>query len=86
MAAWPKSIAYNRAIELMRTEGHRLMLMTTQISPDGKAHFIVPGGYVSPEVAAKIKAHPQVLPQEDGLFPGHSQTWQFLRHFTDNAA
>jgi hypothetical protein len=69
-----KSIGFNRAMEMMRLPEHRLVKMSTSQSPDGVAHFVVPGGYVSPEVAQKIKNHPLVHPMQDGLFPGHSQT------------
>jgi hypothetical protein len=71
-----KSIGFNRAMEMMRLPEHRLVKMSTSQSPDGVAHFVVPGGYVSPEVAQKIKNHPLVHPMQDGLFPGHSQTWR----------
>jgi hypothetical protein len=36
----------------------------------------VPGGYVEPEVAEKIKKHQGVVAGTDGLFPGHDQTWR----------
>jgi len=71
-----KAIGYSRAMEMMRLPGHRLVKMSTNQSPNGIAHFIVPGGYVSPEIAEKIKNHPYVHPMQDGLFPGHSQTWR----------
>jgi hypothetical protein len=72
----PKAIGLKKALELMRVEGHRLMSMCTTESPSGKAFYIVPGGYVEPETAYKIMARPDVIPQDDGLFPGHPQTWK----------
>ena len=44
--------------------------------PVGKAYYLVPGGYVNPRDAEKIIARDDVLPNEDGLFPGCSQSWK----------
>jgi hypothetical protein len=41
-------------------------------------YFVVPGGPVEHAVADKIKAHPLVRAGEDGLFPGHDQTWRMI--------
>jgi hypothetical protein len=40
-----KSIGFNRAMEMMRLPEHRLVKMSTSQSPDGVAHFVVPGGH-----------------------------------------
>jgi hypothetical protein len=45
----------------------------------GSKHFIVPGGEVSDEVAAKIKASGNVVASKDGMFPGLDQTWRMQR-------
>ena len=71
-----KEIGLKRALELMRRPGTCLAKMFTGASPEGFAHYIVPGGTVSAETAEKIKAHPLVWASKDGLFPGHDQTWR----------
>jgi hypothetical protein len=71
-----KSLNLNAALDLMRFDGARLIKMHTRASPNGVAHYVVPGGYVEPEVAEKIKEHPLVASSKDGLWPGHEQTWR----------
>ena len=71
-----KSIGLKKALDLMRVPGTRLVKMHTDASPEGFAHYIVPGGPVAREVAEKIKQHPLVISSKDGLWPGHDQTWQ----------
>lgn len=61
------------AIDLMHG-GSRLMQMNK--SGDAVAWYLVPGGEVSVEIAEALKKMPNVLPNEDGLFPGISQTWK----------
>jgi hypothetical protein len=68
-----KAITFNRAIDMLRSPERRLVKMSVNQSP---AYFIAPGGPVSLEVAEKIKSHPLVHPMQDGLFPGHDQTWR----------
>jgi hypothetical protein len=70
------SIGYKKAIDLMHKHGTRLVRMTSDASPEGFVHYVVPGGHVSPDVADKIKKHPAVSAGSDGLFPGHDQTWR----------
>jgi hypothetical protein len=72
----PKAIGLKKAMEMMHRHGTRLVQMHTDSSPDGLAHYVIPGGYVEPDVAEKIKSHPLVRAGEDGLFPGHDQTWR----------
>lgn len=72
----PKAIGLKKAMDMMHLSGTRLVKMRSEGSPDGFAHYLVPGGYVEPETAAKIKAQPNVTCGEDGLFPGHDQTWR----------
>lgn len=71
----PKAIGYRKAIDLMGRHGTRLVKMT---SGEGATYYVVPGGYVEPSTAEKLKAHPWVQAMEDGLFPGHDQTWRLL--------
>lgn len=72
----PKAIGLKKALDMMRLQGTRLVQMHTTGSPEGVAHYVIPGGYVEPDVAEKIKTNPQVVAGEDGLFPGHNQTWR----------
>jgi hypothetical protein len=71
-----KAIGPKKGIELMRLPGTRLI--KTCNGAGGCVHYIVPGGYIEPDVAEKIKNHPQVTAAPDGLWPGHSQTWRII--------
>jgi hypothetical protein len=73
-----KAIGFKKAIDLMRLPGTRLI--KTYNGAGGSAHCVVPGGYIEPDVAEKIKNHPQVAAAPDGLWPGHSQTWRIIPH------
>jgi hypothetical protein len=42
----------------------------------GAKWFIVPGGEVSEKVANELLNRPDVQPNNDGLFPGLSQTFR----------
>jgi hypothetical protein len=68
-----KATGLNKAMDLMRVPDARLVKMHVDGSP---TYYIVPGGYVGPSTAEKIKSHPKVTASEDGMFPGHSQTWK----------
>ena len=69
-------LGYRRAMALLRVPGTRL-IKTHGLY--GGAHHVVPnGGHVEPHTAEQIKRHPQVQAGEDGLFPGHSQTWRIV--------
>lgn len=76
MAKAQKAIGLRKALDMLRLPGHALMLMHTNDSPTGRAYYIVPGGYVAPETAQKIIAHPGVRANGDGLFDGQTQTWK----------
>ncbi len=62
-----------KAVDLMH-EGSLLMQMNK--SGDAKAWYLVPGEEVSDDVAQAIQAMANVHANEDGLFPGISQTWK----------
>lgn len=68
------------ALELMRVDGHRLMLMHSNNAkpgdPVGRAYYVVPGGYVNASDAQKIIARDDVRPFDEGLFPGCTQSWR----------
>lgn len=67
------NIKLNRAIDLLRLPDRRLIKQTH----NGRTrHFIVPGGDVNDDVAQKIKEHPLVCGERDGLFPDMEQTWR----------
>lgn len=79
MVAKPqKAIGYRQALDLMGKPDARLVKMRAEGSASGFAYYVVPGGYVEPDTAQKIKDHPFVQAMEDGLFPGHDQTWRLL--------
>jgi hypothetical protein len=65
-------LTLKRAIDQMQKPGTRLCHMHGR---DGQNWFLLPGGPVSAEVAAKIIAQGNVIGQPDALFPGMSQTW-----------
>jgi hypothetical protein len=69
-----KAIGFSRAMDLMRLPGTRLI--KSRSGDSEFAHYVVPGGYVEPDVAEKIKKHPQVTASQDGLWPGLDQTWR----------
>lgn len=71
-----KAIGFTKAMDALRRPNARLVRMRSDGALNGFAHYVVPGGYVEPDVAEKIKAHPQVRGDSDGLFPGHDQTWR----------
>lgn len=71
-----KPLSLKKAMDLMRLPGTRLVRMFTVGSPDGYAHYVVPGGYVEPETAERIKNRDDVIAGEDGLFPNIDQTWR----------
>lgn len=73
-----KALGLKRALELLQQPDHRLMVMHSPASPEGRAYFVVPGGYVEPTVALKILEHPKLQPFDDGLFPNCPQSWRFV--------
>lgn len=74
----PKAIGLKKALEAMRKPGVRLVRMRAEGAIDGFAYYIVPGGYIEPATAEKIRRRPDVVGGNDGLFPGHDQTWRIL--------
>lgn len=65
-----------RATELLRKPGARLLLMHTKNTAQHQ-WFIVPGGPVETHITEKIIDRPDVHGCADGLFPGFDQTWRF---------
>jgi len=76
----PESLSLDKALNLMR-KGSRLMLMHTALSSgqnrtDLRQFYLVPGGHLKPAVAQAILNRPDVFVFDDGLFPGHPQSWK----------
>lgn len=65
-----------KAVDLMHGGS---LLMQMNKPGDAVAWYLVPGGEVSDDVAKALQCLPNVHPNEDGLFPGISQTWK-LKH------
>ena len=61
---------------LMHKPDTYLMRMHTTT---GAEYFVVPGGRVRSDDAAKIIARPDVTPHDNGLFPGIEQSWKLVR-------
>lgn len=72
----PKSLGIKRALEILRKQDTRLMLMYAPNLPNGKAYYVVPGGYLESKDAEKIIARPDVHAWDDGLFPNCEQSWK----------
>ena len=79
MTTPPKALTLTKALDKMRG-GSRLLVMCTNKSPEGKAFYVVPGGYIEPDDAQKIIARRDVAPYDDGLFPGIPQSWKMGAH------
>jgi len=69
------SLDYRRALEQMRRPGTHLI---KTYGAHSYVHYVVPGGYVEPATAERLKKHPLVQAGEDGLFPDCTQTWRFV--------
>jgi hypothetical protein len=66
-----------KAAELLMHKPYTyLMQMHTSAGPEW---FVVPGGRVRSDDAAKIIARPDVVPHDNGLFPGIEQSWKLVR-------
>jgi hypothetical protein len=42
--------------------------------------FLIPGGPVEEKLAIELISMPDIIGEDDGLFPGLSQTYRRLRH------
>jgi hypothetical protein len=80
----PSPIRYEKAIELMRRPGARLLRMHNR--SNGVEYYVEPGGPVEPATAVKIMDHPNVRGGADGLFPGLEQTWRMIRTYQEEGA
>jgi hypothetical protein len=81
-------LPFDQAVILMHHKGTRLMQMNTA---HGLQWFVLSldarrrrkssshGGRIKSEDAEKILKRPDIRAQEDGLFPGHSQTYRMVR-------
>lgn len=70
------AIAYDKATELLRQPGYKLMKMFTN-TQCGREYFIVgkKGGPVTEAVAARLLEHPNCHAVDHGLFPGIAQSF-----------
>lgn len=66
-----------RAIERVkdRMRAGAVLMQMTSIG-GGKKWYVVPGGEVDPDIAAALIAEDDVRSNEDGLFPGITQTYR----------
>lgn len=67
------TLSFNKAFDALSRPGSRMMIMHTL---GGDEYFIVPGGRVTLEDAQRIMKRANVVPFDDGLFPGHEQSWR----------
>lgn len=79
MAEPKKPLSLKKALEHMRTGSALLRMNGNTGGPDGANFYIVPGGAVDPHTANAIMKRVDVRGSKDGLFPGHDQTWRFIR-------
>jgi hypothetical protein len=76
MSSSPKYSRIDQVIDRMRHHGAYLAMMHTA---RGKEFFTVPhGDRVKPDDAIKIIARQDIDAMDDGLFPGHQQTWRMV--------
>ena len=75
-----KPLGLKQAIACMQRPGTRLVKMVSVDAPEGYAYYVIPGGPVEPDVAAKIKDRPDVEAGKDGLCPDLDQTWRISTH------
>lgn len=64
-------MSLKKARDLCQRTGTRLMQMHTKT---GDEWFLVPGGKVSAAFADEFRKRPDVIPWDDGLFPGNAQS------------
>ena len=64
-----------KAAELRMHKPDTMRLQTST----GPEWFVVPGGRVRSDDALKIIARPDVVPHDNGLFPGIEQSWKLVR-------
>lgn len=75
-----KSLSLNVAELLLRKPGYKLMKMHCNNAKEPMAYYILPGGYISAEIAEKLIARPDIVPNHDGLLPDTPQSWQLITH------
>ena len=73
-------LSQKETLEVLRRKGSVLAFMHDTSSPSGKSYFVLAGeggrsGRVALEVAEGILKRPDVVAGNDGLLPGHDQTW-----------
>ena len=61
------------AVEKLRQPDHLLVLLHGKSQPEW---VIMPGGPVTEATAQKLLERPDVQPHDDGVLPGHPQSWR----------
>jgi hypothetical protein len=69
-------LSYNKAAIQMQKPGTRLCQMYAH---GERRWYVIPGGAVSESTATKIIEQPNVIGQQDALFPGLHQTWTIVQ-------
>ena len=69
-----------RALDRLRIEGAKLVVTHTHDSVSGRMFHILPAGVrVTEETALKLLQDPRMQPDDDGLLPGHWQSFRFRK-------
>jgi hypothetical protein len=68
-------LSYPDAINLMEQPDTPL---TVTRATDGDEYSLA-GRRVTKDTAKKIRAHPDVVPFDEGLFPGNTQSWVLIK-------
>lgn len=74
-------ISFDKAFAALSKPGARMMMMHAK---GGDAYFVIPGGRVSHKDAIRIMDRANVETFDDGLFPGHEQSWRIVTHDRPN--
>jgi hypothetical protein len=70
-----KKLTMLQALHQLKQPGARLIRLHT--ARDGCEFWITPATRVPDELAAQLQRHPYIRAGEDGLWPGHDQTWRW---------
>jgi hypothetical protein len=70
-----KSLTFDKATDLLRQPGYRLMQFKNNRKKNGHDFYVVPGGFIEEAVARKLLQHPLCHEVDPGLFPGIPQSW-----------
>jgi hypothetical protein len=71
-----RTLSMKLALRALSQKDARLTLMHTRW---GLQYFVIPGGPVDDDVAKSIIDRADVMRFDDGLFPGHAQSYRMIR-------